>query len=149
LHSFRTCAIVIVIATGIKELAMPSSNLKTILIVEDEPDTAEMFAQMLRLSGYRVLKTYGGVSGMKQLLHEKPDAVLLDVMMPDITGFEVLRFVRREPKLAKLPVIIVSAKSLPGDIEKGMEAGASVYLTKPVAFLELKKAVEDAVANSG
>ncbi len=86
---------------------------------------------------------------MKQLLHEKPDAVLLDVMMPDITGFEVLRFVRREPKLAKLPVIIVSAKSLPGDIEKGMEAGASVYLTKPVAFLELKKAVEDAVANSG
>jgi len=128
---------------------MPSSNLKTILIVEDEPDTAEMFAQMLRLSGYRVLKTYGGVSGMKQLLHEKPDAVLLDVMMPDITGFEVLRFVRREPKLAKLPVIIVSAKSLPGDIEKGMEAGASVYLTKPVAFLELKKAVEDAIANSG
>jgi len=65
---------------------MPSSNLKTILIVEDEPDTAEMFAQMLRLSGYRVLKTYGGVSGMKQLLHDKPDAVLLDVMMPDITG---------------------------------------------------------------
>jgi len=128
---------------------MPSSNLKTILIVEDEPDTAEMFAQMLRLSGYRVLKTYGGVSGMKQLLHEKPDAVLLDVMMPDITGFEVLRFVRREPKLAKLPVIIVSAKSLPGDIEKGMSAGASVYLTKPVAFLELKKAVEDAIANSG
>ena len=128
---------------------MPSSNLKTILIVEDEPDTAEMFAQMLRLSGYRVLKTYGGVSGMKQLLQDKPDAVLLDVMMPDITGLEVLRFVRREPKLAKLPVIIVSAKSLPGDIEKGMEAGASVYLTKPVAFLELKKAVEDAIANSG
>ena len=128
---------------------MPSSNSKTILIVEDEPDTAEMFAQMLRLSGYRVLKTYGGVSGMKQLLKEKPDALLLDVMMPDITGLEVLRFIRREPKLAKLPVIVVSAKSLPDDIDKGMEAGASVYLTKPVAFLELKKAVDEAIANSG
>jgi CheY-like chemotaxis protein len=128
---------------------MPSSNSKTILIVEDEPDTAEMFAQMLRLSGYRVLKTYGGVSGMKQLLKEKPDALLLDVMMPDITGLEVLRFIRREPKLAKLPVIVVSAKSLPDDIDKGMEAGASIYLTKPVAFLELKKAVDEAIANSG
>lgn len=128
---------------------MPSSKTKTILIVEDEPETAEMFAQMLRISGYRVIKTYGGVSGMKQLLNEKPDALILDIMMDDISGLEVLRFLRREPNLKNLPVIVVSAKSTPKDIAMGMEAGASVYLTKPVAFLEFKKTVEEEIAKTG
>ena len=74
--------------------------------------------------------------------------ILLDIMMPDVNGLEVLRYVRREPNLANLPVIVVSAKSLPTDIDEGMEAGASVYLTKPVAFLDLKSAVDEAIANS-
>jgi CheY-like chemotaxis protein len=128
---------------------MPSSYSKTILIVEDEPDTAEMFTQMLQLSGYRVIKAYGGVAGMQHLLQEKPDAVLLDIMMPDVSGLEVLRFLRREPGLRKLPVIVISAKSLPADIEQGMKAGASLYLTKPIAFLELKKAVDEVIAKTG
>lgn len=128
---------------------MPSPTPKTILIVEDEPDTAEMFAQMLRVSGYRVIKTYGGTSGMKQLLHEKPDVLLLDIMMNDISGLEVLRFLRREPQFEDLPVIVISAKGATADIITGMEAGATVYLTKPVAFLELKKTVEDAIAKAG
>jgi CheY-like chemotaxis protein len=55
---------------------------------------------------------------------------------------EVLRFMRREPKLANVPVIIVSAKSMPSDIQTGLEAGASIYLTKPVGYLDLKQAVE-------
>lgn len=125
---------------------MPSPTPKTILIVEDEPDTAEMFAQMLRLSGYRVIKTYGGISGMKQLLHEKPDVLLLDIMMNDISGLEVLRFLRREPQFESLPVIVISAKGTTLDINTGMEAGATVYMTKPVAYLELKKTVEDTLA---
>jgi CheY-like chemotaxis protein len=63
-------------------------------------------------------------------------------MMPDISGLEVLRYMRREPDLYSIPVIIVSAKSMPGDIKIGLEAGASMYLTKPVGFLDLKQAVE-------
>ncbi len=128
---------------------MPSSNPKTILIVEDEPDTAELFAQMLRLTGYRVIKTYGGISGMKQMLHEKPDVLLLDIMMSDISGLEVLRFLRREPQFEDLPVIVISAKGTTADIIAGLEAGATIYLTKPVAFLELRKTVDQAIANSG
>ncbi len=104
---------------------MPSSNPKTILIVEDEPDTAELFAQMLRLTGYRVIKTYGGISGMKQMLHEKPDVLLLDIMMSDISGLEVLRFLRREPQFEDLPVIVISAKGTTADIIAGLEAGAT------------------------
>jgi DNA-binding response OmpR family regulator len=126
---------------------MASPTQKTIMIVEDEPDTAEMFAEMMRLSGYRVIKTYGGAAAMSMLTVEHPDALVLDLMMPDVSGLEVLRFLRREPNLALIPVIVVSAKSLPSDIKDGLDAGASIYLTKPVAFLDLKRAVEDSIAS--
>lgn len=118
---------------------------KTIIIVEDEPDTAEMFGEMMRLSGYNVIKTYGGTTAIGLITREKPDAVVLDLMMPDLSGLEVLRFMRRDPRLERIPVIVVSAKSLPSDIKIGLDAGASVYLTKPVAFLDLKRAVEDTI----
>ena len=118
---------------------------KTIVVVEDEPDTAEMFAEMMRLSGYNVLKSYGGAPAMTLIAMEKPAAVVLDLMMPDLSGLEVLRLIRNDPSLAQIPIIIVSAKSLPSDIKHGMDAGASIYLTKPVAFMDLKAAVESVI----
>jgi DNA-binding response OmpR family regulator len=118
---------------------------KKIVIVEDEPDTAEMFAEMMRLSGYHVLKSYGGTPAIALISHEIPDAVVLDVMMPDLSGLEVLRFLRRDPRLEKIPVIVVSAKSLPSDIKDGLDAGANIYLTKPVAFQDLNAAVRDVI----
>ncbi len=120
-------------------------DFKKILVVEDEPDTAEMFSEMLRMRGYRVYKAYGSASAMRQLMLDKPDAVMLDIMMPDISGLEVLRFMRREPALGEIPVIVVSAKGLLSDIKNGMDAGATVYLTKPVAYSELIRAVESAI----
>ena len=128
---------------------MSPSGQTTILIVEDEPDTAEMFAEMMRLSGYRVLKSFGGAAAMGLLQKEHLDAVVLDLMMPDVSGLEVLRFLRRDPRLANIPVIVVSAKGLPSDIKDGLDAGASMYLTKPVSFLDLKKADEKVIAGSG
>lgn len=119
--------------------------LKTIVVVEDEPDTAEMFAEMMRLSGYQVIKSYGGAAAMALIAREKPAAVVLDVMMPDLSGLDVLRFIRNDPNLAAIPVIVVSAKSLTSDIKHGLDAGASVYLTKPVAYMDLKAAVENAI----
>jgi CheY-like chemotaxis protein len=114
---------------------------KKIVIVEDEPDTAEMFAEMMRLSGHHVLKSYGGTPAIALISHELPDVVVLDVMMPDLSGLEVLRFIRRDPRLEQIPVIVVSAKSLPSDIKDGLDAGANAYLTKPVAFQDLNSAV--------
>lgn len=121
------------------------AHTKTIVVVEDEPDTAEMFAEMMRLSGYRVLKTYGGFPALSIISEEKPDAVVLDLMMPDLSGLEVLAYMRQDPSLVNIPVIVVSAKSMPADIKVGMDAGASVYLTKPVAYMDLKAAVEQAI----
>jgi DNA-binding response OmpR family regulator len=118
---------------------------KTIIIVEDEPDTAEMLAQMMRMNGYEIIKAYSGGSAISLIAKEKPTAVVLDVMMPDISGIEVLKFVRNYPELAHTPVVVVSAKTLPSDIQKGFEAGASLYLTKPVAYLELCQAMENVI----
>lgn len=116
-----------------------------IVIVEDEPDTAEMFAEMMRMSGYQIYKAYNGTSAIALISKEKPSAVVLDLMMPDLSGLEVLRLIREDPDLSDIPVIVVSAKSLPSDIKSGLEAGASVYLTKPVGYLDLKAAVEKAI----
>ena len=124
---------------------MKTVEPKKIIIVEDEPDTAEMFAEMMRLSGYHVLKSYGGSPAIALISTEIPDAVVLDVMMPDLNGLEVLRYLRRDSRLKKIPVIVVSARSLPSDIKSGIEAGADRYLTKPVAFQDLNVAVREVI----
>ena len=118
---------------------------KTVLIIEDEEDAADMFAEMMRVSGYRVLKTSSSTPALMMLTAEKPDVVILDIMMPEISGLEILRQMRQDPELANLPVVVVSARSMPADIKIGMEAGASMYLTKPVGFTELKEAIERAL----
>lgn len=123
-----------------------STVQKTVLVVEDEPDAAELFAEMMRVNGFRVIKMFSSAPAINAVAQEKPDIVILDVMMPDISGLEVLKFMRREPDLMNIPVIVVSAKSMPGDVRTGMDAGASLYLAKPVGYLELKQAVERLIA---
>ena len=118
---------------------------KSIVVVEDERDTAEMFGEMMNLLGYDVHKCYGGARAVAVISEKKPAAVVLDVMMPDLSGLEVLRYMRRDPRLAHIPVVIVSAKGLSTDIKSGLDAGASSYLTKPVSFADLKNAVEGAI----
>lgn len=122
---------------------------KVVVVVEDEPDTAEMFAEMMRLIGFQVVKSFGGIRAIDVIAEKHPVVVLLDLMMPDLSGLEVLRYMRRDPRLADIPVVIVSAKALPSDIQTGLEAGAAVYLTKPVAFADLKRAVEEVVDPRG
>jgi len=124
-----------------------TSPAKTVLIVEDEADAAELFAEMMRVSGFRVRKTSSSTPALSMMTEEKPDIVLLDIMMPDVSGLDILRQMRHDPALAAIPVVVVSAKSMPADIRNGMEAGASTYLTKPVGFLELKEAVERALGS--
>jgi CheY-like chemotaxis protein len=118
------------------------SNQKTVMIIEDEPDAAELFAEMMRVSGFRVIKSLVSAPALTLIPQERPDAIILDIMMPELSGLEILRLLRREPQLANIPVIVVSAKSMPSDVRAGLEAGASAYLTKPVGYADLKNAVE-------
>ena len=124
-----------------------TSTSKTVLIIEDEEDAAELFAEMMRVSGFRVLKTSNSAPALVMMTAENPDVIILDIMMPEISGLDILRQMRRDPQLSNIPVVVVSAKSMPADIKNGMEAGASTYLTKPVGFLDLKDAVERALSS--
>jgi two-component system OmpR family response regulator len=125
------------------------SPRKTVLIVEDEPDTAEMLGEMMRLSGYQSLHACNGKAALELIHLKQPAAIILDVLLPDLTGLEVLRAIRRNAKLEALPVILVSGNSHPRDIQSGLEAGASLYMTKPLDFWELKEALANLMkANS-
>ncbi len=118
---------------------------KTVMIIEDEPDAAELFAEMMRLNGYHVLKTYSGAPALTLIEQERPDLIILDIMMPGVSGLDVLRFLREHPDGASIPVVVVSARATPADIAEGMAAGATVYLTKPVSYMDLKNAVDGLV----
>ena len=117
------------------------------MIIEDEEDAAELFAEMMRVSGYRVVKTSKSAPAIEMMTVEKPDVILLDIMMPEISGLDIMRYMRGDPMLANIPVVVITAKGMPADIKNGMEAGASSYLTKPVGFLDLKEAVERALGS--
>ena len=121
---------------------------KKIIIVEDQLDIADMLEEMLSIDGYQVIKIYSSTSALSVIRAEKPDAVLLDIMMPDVSGLEVLRFMQREPNLRQIPVVIVSARTLPEDIRTGLEAGATAYLTKPVSVGTLRETVAEVISTA-
>lgn len=115
---------------------------KTILIVDDEPDTAEMLGEMLRLAGYHAIQTCAGGQTLSMMLNHRPDGVILDVLLPDQSGIDVLKGIRRDPRLAHTPVILISGSNHPNDMQQGMQAGASAYLTKPVSYWDVKETVD-------
>ncbi len=106
-------------------------NGKRLLIIEDEADIAEMLAMRLRKEGFETQTAGDGVAGMNRVMREDFDALILDLMLPGMPGMEILRTIRRERRLATLPVIILSAKGDESDIVVGLEIGADDYLTKP------------------
>ena len=112
-----------------------------IIIVEDQPEVADILEEMLSIDGYQMIKIHSSTGALDVIRAEKPDLVLLDIMMPDVSGLEVLKFMRREPGLQQIPVVIVSAKTLPIDIRTGLDAGATAYLTKPVDVDRLRRTV--------
>lgn len=116
-------------------------SVSTALIVEDETDTAEMLAEMIRLCGFQAQHAYSAQPVLDLLHQHKPDLLLLDIILPDRNGIELLRSIRCEKEFDDLPVILISGNCQPSDIEKGLLSGASAYLTKPVAFWELRQTI--------
>jgi len=103
---------------------------KTILIIEDDKFLRELIARKLTVEGFDVLEGIDGEEGMKKVKEEKPDLVLLDLILPGIDGFEVLTKMKEDPNLALIPVIILSNLGQKEEIEKGLKLGAIDYLIK-------------------
>jgi two-component system OmpR family response regulator len=110
---------------------------KTIVIVDDEPHIVDMLSTFLTIKGFTPRGAYTGQDGLIMVGLEKPAALLLDLMLPDIDGFEVCRQLRGNPAHEKLPILIISARTDPEAQQLAAKAGADAYFTKPVRFPEL------------
>src|SRR4030042_1802498 len=108
-----------------------------ILIVDDDLDTLRLVGLMLQHQGYRILAASGGIQGSSMGQTDNPDLILLDIMMPEMDGYEVARKLRSEPTTNSIPIIMFTAKTQVDDKVEGFEAGADDYLTKPTQPREL------------
>lgn len=108
-----------------------------ILIVDDDLETLRLVGLMLQRQGYQIVAANNGSQALSMAGSERPDAILLDVMMPDMDGYEVTRLLRKMPEAASVPIMMFTAKSMVDDKVAGFEAGVDDYITKPVHPAEL------------
>jgi len=118
-----------------------------VIIVDDDRDTREMLTLALDLEGYDVAQAANGIRLISSLHVDRPDVILLDVMMSWIDGFELCRSVKKNEEFCAIPVIFVSARKTPEDLQKGVEAGAADYFTKPVDIDKLMARINELVQN--
>ena len=111
--------------------------LKKILAVDDEKHIVRLVQVNLEKEGFEVTTASNGREALEKVAADKPDLVVLDVMMPEMDGFELLANVRRDPALMDLPVIMLTAKAQDRDVMEGYKTGADMYLTKPFNPAEL------------
>jgi two-component system cell cycle response regulator len=116
-------------------------NPGRILVVDDNPDNIEIMATRLRFRGYDVVEAVHGEEALAKVRDEKPDLILLDVMLPDIDGYEISRRLKGDESLPYIPIILVTARDSTEDKVTGLDAGADDYLTKPINFPELEARV--------
>jgi two-component system phosphate regulon response regulator PhoB len=131
-----------------REKAM-STEQPTILILEDDSMMADTLASMVELIGYRTAVFHRSHEALDGLASVKADLMLLDLNLPDLSGLEVCRRVKENPDFKGTPVIVVSVESDPFAIQRSRDAGASLYLVKPVGLDELETAILQALHEQG
>jgi two-component system, OmpR family, alkaline phosphatase synthesis response regulator PhoP len=113
-----------------------------VLVVDDERPVVMVIETNLKIAGYQVLTAYNGRDALEKIREEQPACVLLDVMMPEMNGWEVLRTIRSDSRIERTQVIMLTAMADDSDITKGYELGVDHYLTKPFEPEELLEFVE-------
>ena len=114
---------------------------KTVLVVDDEQDILDLVRFRLEHDGYRVITASDGEAGLTLARTERPDLCVLDVMMPKLSGLEVLARLRDDPSTAAMRVILLTARGQDADVDRGFELGAHDYVTKPFSPKELRRRV--------
>ena len=118
-----------------------TESAKTVLVVDDEQDILDLVRFRLEHDGYSVISASDGQTGLALAQSERPDLCILDVMMPKLTGLEVLAHLRADPATADIPVILLTSRGQDSDIDRGFELGAQDYVTKPFSPKELRRRV--------
>lgn len=113
-----------------------------VLAVDDDPTILRLLQVNLEMEGHEVLTAENGQSALAAIRADRPEVVLLDVMMPEMDGFQVCEAVRADPDIADTPIVFVSARAQQSDLDRGYASGADGYITKPFDPLELIETIE-------
>ena len=119
--------------------------MKKILVIDDLPENVFILQDRLVQEGYDVTTAYGGTDGLEKAYSTLPDLILLDVMMPDMSGFDVCKTLINDERTKHIPIILVTAKAAADDMKEGLEAGAFDYIKKPFNRTELMARVKSAL----
>lgn len=120
----------------------------SVLIVDDEPMTQDLLRLMLEPAGFHVTGADHGLEALQKVQEEKPDIMILDVMMPHMDGITVCKKIRNNPETADLPIVMLSGKTHLNAVEEGLQAGANRYLAKPTARTDLIKNLREVLAET-
>jgi len=122
--------------------------MRRVWIVDDDQEMAHAMGMMLELLKYQTISFLNARSAAQNLLAgERPDLVLLDINMPEVSGLDLLEFLRRRPEWKSLPVVMLSSEAADVTVDEAMELGADGYVMKPATIEELEKAIEKALQN--
>jgi CheY-like chemotaxis protein len=131
------------VAVGSKQLVTHGQRQHTLLYVEDNPANLQLVEQIVaRRPDLRLLTAMNGHSGIAVARESQPDAILMDINLPDISGIEALRLLRGYSGTSHIPVVAVTANAMPRDIKKGLDAGFFRYITKPIMVDEFMEALD-------
>lgn len=123
-----------------------NSDAKTVLIVEDNELNMKLFHDLLEAHGYNIIATKDGMEALRIARDKRPDLILMDIQLPEVSGLEVTKWIKEDDRLRSIPVIAVTAFAMKGDEEKIREGGCEAYIAKPISvshFLETVKRVLD------
>jgi two-component system cell cycle response regulator DivK len=115
---------------------------KTVLIVEDNELNMKLFNDLLEAHGYATLKTGHGIEAMELARAHKPDLILMDIQLPEVSGLEVTRWLKQDEELKSIPVIAVTAFAMKGDEERIRQGGCEAYLSKPISVAKFISTVK-------
>lgn len=121
---------------------MVTTKMGKILLVEDTLSEMELMSHYLRESGYLVINAITAQEGIEKAIEQKPDAIVTDVVMPGMSGFELCRSLKKNPNTANVPIVICTSKNQEIDRLWGMKQGADAYVTKPFTREQLLRAVK-------
>ncbi len=120
---------------------------KTVLIVEDNELNMKLFNDLLEAHGYATVQTKNGVEAVKLARDHKPDLILMDIQLPEVSGLQVTQWLKDDPELAHIPVVAITAFAMKGDEEKIRQGGCEAYLSKPISVVKFLETVRNFIGD--
>ena len=115
---------------------------KTVLVVEDNDLNMKLFHDLLEAHGYNIIQTKDGMDALRLARQHRPDLILMDIQLPEVSGLEVTKWIKEDDSLKTIPVVAVTAFAMKGDEEKIREGGCEAYIAKPISVTNFLQTVE-------